>query len=302
MLMLLARSVCFTCLIAFYSSANLFLVPELAFQASELAVFSNAKNHRRGALVPLVVPHVNVNHLEIIPHQRSAHAPPLKKGFIVTNANCSVTALTVPLVALESAFGPIDTVMVTTMQAISGAGYPGVPSLDIFDNVVPHIGGEEEKMEWEALKILRNVDLQNENGASFDIRSKNPLKVSASCNRVPVLEGHTECVSVKFTKQPPPSPSLVQEALKSYISPVHACPSAPKQAIYVFDNVTEPDRPQPRLDRDLEKGAGVCVGRVRECPVLDIKFVVMGNNVSIGAAMSSILNAEWAIESGIIVV
>jgi aspartate-semialdehyde dehydrogenase len=237
------------------------------------------------------------------------HSPALKRGFIVTNANCSVTALTVPLAALEKAFGPLDTIMVTTMQAISGAGYPGVPSLDIYDNVVPLIGGEEEKMEWEALKILGELEgidargqlIGDAEAVKFDIRAKNPLKVSAACNRVAVIEGHTECVSVRFAKHPPPSPAQVEEALAAYVSPVDGLPSAPSHAIHLFQNAVQPDRPQPRLDRDLERGAGVCVGRVRECPVLDIKFVVMGNNVSIGAAMSSILNAEWAVQNGLIV-
>ncbi len=279
---------------------------ELAFCAAEIPIFSNSKNHRRAPLVPLVVPHVNVSHLSIIPHQRSLHVPPLKRGFIITNANCSVTALAVPLAALEKAFGPIDTVMVTTLQAISGAGYPGVPSLDIYDNVVPLIGGEEEKMEWEALKILGELNGIDSRGnlttgdVSFDLRAKNPLKVSAACNRVAVIEGHTECVSVRFSQRPPPTPSQVEEAFASFISPVAGCHSAPSQAIHLFKNADQPDRPQPRLDRDLERGAGVCVGRVRECPVLDIKFVVMANNVSIGAAMSSILNAEWAITNGFV--
>jgi len=275
----------------------------LAFCAADLAVFSNSKNHRRGALIPLIVPHANVSHFSVIPRQRALHAPPLKKGFIVTNANCSITTLVVPLAALEQAFGPLETVMVTTMQAISGAGYPGVPSLDILDNVVPYIGGEEDKMEWEAMKILGDVRSESEiqsTGEGFAIRNSehmHPLRVSASCNRVPVLDGHTECVSVKFAKRPPPTPELVREALKAFVSPVQQCASAPKHTIRVFE---EPDRPQPRLDREFERGAGVCVGRVRECGVLDIKFVAMANNVSIGAAMSSILNAEYAIQNGII--
>jgi aspartate-semialdehyde dehydrogenase len=272
---------------------------EFAFRAADLAVFSNSKNHRRGSLIPLVVPHVNVSHLSVLPRQRAMHAPPLKKGFIVTNANCSITTVVVPLAALEKAFGPLESVIVTTMQAISGAGYPGVPSLDIFDNVVPYIGGEEEKMEWEALKILGEVREAPESDG-FAIRDKQhsfPLRLSASCNRVPVLDGHTACVSVKFSRQPPPTPERVRQALASYTSPVQQCHSAPKHTIKVFE---EPDRPQPRLDREFERGAGVCVGRVRECGVLDIKFVVMANNVSIGAAMSSILNAEYSVQNRLV--
>jgi len=273
---------------------------ELAFCAADLAVFSNSKNHRRGSLIPLVVPHVNVSHLSVIPRQRALHAPPLRKGFIVTNANCSITTVVVPLAAMEKAFGPLESVMVTTMQAISGAGYPGVPSLDIFDNVVPYIGGEEEKMEWEAMKILGDVRQESES-EGFAIRNTDhmhPIRLSASCNRVPVLDGHTACVSVRFSRRPPPTPEQVWQAFASYVSPVQQCHSAPQHTIKVFE---EPDRPQPRLDRGFERGAGVCVGRVRNCGVLDIKFVVMANNVSIGAAMSSILNAEYSVQHGLIV-
>jgi aspartate-semialdehyde dehydrogenase len=276
------------------------LSKELAFCASDLAVFSNSKNHRRGALIPLVVPHVNVSHLSILSRQRALHAPPLEKGFIVTNANCSITTVVIPLAAMEKAFGPLESIMVTTMQAISGAGYPGVPSLDIFDNVVPYIGGEEEKMEWEAMKILGDIrqDPEPEGFAIRDTEHMYPLRLSAACNRVPVLDGHTACVSVKFSKRPPPTPEQVQQAMASYVSPVQECHSAPRHTIRVFE---EPDRPQPRLDREFERGAGVCVGRVRNCGVLDIKFVVMANNVSIGAAMSSILNAEYSVQTGLVV-
>lgn len=253
--------------------------------------------------MPLIVPLVNTSHLSIIPHQRSLQN--LTKGFIVTNANCSTTGLVIPLAALEKAFGPIEQCIVTTMQAISGAGYPGVPSFDIFDNVVPHIGGEEEKMEWEAAKILGGIREtgvgadSKQKGYEFDLRSESPIRVSASCNRVPVLEGHTECVSVKFKNQPPPSIPDIISALRSYTCEAQTtgCPSAPQEAIYVHDEV---DRPQPRLDRDYQKGAGVNVGRIRECPVLDVKFVVLSNNVAIGAATSSIINAEFAVLSGVI--
>lgn len=189
------------------------------------------------------------------------------------------------------------------MQAISGGGYPGVPSLDILDNIVPYISGEEEKMQWEALKILGGIaDVQQSNGVvakQFDMHDAAPLRISASCNRVPVIDGHTEAVSVRFAKRPPPSPQQVREALVAYTTEARAlgCPSAPTHAIFVHD---EPDRPQPRLDRDYQNGAGVSVGRVRQCPVLDIKFVVLANNVCIGAATSSIINAEIAIARGVI--
>ncbi|KAG8687206.1 hypothetical protein FRC08_012106 [Ceratobasidium sp. 394] len=274
------------------------LVPtELAFRAAELAVFSNSKNHRRDPVVPLIVPLVNPTHLSIIPHQRSLQSPPLSKGFIVTNANCSTTGLVIPLAALEASFGPLETVQVTTLQAISGAGYPGVPSLDILDNVVPYIGGEEEKIEWETGKILGGLSAD---AKSFDHHAEHALTVSATCFRVPVLDGHSESVSVRFHRRPAPSPDDVIAAFRAYVSEPQTlgCPSAPRQAIFVHD---EPDRPQPRLDRDFQRGAGVNVGRVRRCPVLDIKFVVLANNVCIGAATSSIINAEYAVAKGVIV-
>jgi len=272
---------------------------EEAFRLAELAVFSNAKNHRRDPLVPLIVPLVNASHFAMVPQQRSLHSPPLHKGFIVTNANCSTTGVVVPLAALEKAFGPIESCMVTTMQAISGAGYPGLPSMDIIDNVVPYISGEEEKIEWEMLKILGGLSDSDDGLKAFDMHAKQPLRVSASCNRVPVVEGHTECVSVRFARRPPPSPQQVREALLAYTSDAWtmSCPSAPRHTIFVHE---EADRPQPRLDRDYQAGAGVNVGRVRQCPVLDIKFVVLANNVAIGAATSSILNAELAVSKGII--
>lgn len=272
---------------------------EAAFRAAELAVFSNAKNFRRDPNVPLIVPLVNTSHLSMIPQQKALCNPPLKKGFIVTNANCSTTAFVVPLAALEKAFGPIESCMITTMQAISGAGYPGLPSLDILDNVVPYISGEEEKMEWETLKILGGVTESDDGAKVFDMHARHPLRISASCNRVAVIEGHTECVSVRFARRPPPSPQQVREALVNYTSDAYAlgCPSAPRHTIFVHE---EPDRPQPRLDRDFQHGAGVCVGRVRQCRVLDIKFVVMANNVAIGAATSSIINAEFAVNKGLV--
>jgi len=270
---------------------------ELAFRSAELAVFSNAKNHRRDPVVPLIVPLVNPSHLSIIPHQRALHSPPLSKGFIVTNANCSTTGLVVPLAALERSFGPLELVLVTTLQAISGAGYPGVPSLDIMDNVVPYIGGEEEKMEWETCKILGGLTA---NGQGFDLHTSSPLRVSATCTRVPVIEGHTEAVSVKFSRRPPPTIEEVQAALESYTSEAQdlQCPSAPSKPIYVHEEV---DRPQPRLDRDYNAGAGVNVGRLRRCNVLDIKFVVLVNNVNLGAATSSIINAELAVAKRVVV-
>ncbi|PWN23433.1 3-deoxy-7-phosphoheptulonate synthase [Microstroma glucosiphilum] len=264
---------------------------EPAFRAAELRVFSNARNYRMDPLCPLVVPLVNPSHFNIIPHQRASLPTPTKRGYIITNANCSTTGIVVPLKALQDAFGPLEKVVVATMQAVSGAGYPGVSSFDIHDNVVPFISGEEEKIESETAKILGSL-----NGSSTAFEHV-PVQMSAHCNRVPVLDGHTEVLSVRFAHRPPPSIEAVKQALKKYRCEAQElnCPSAPAQAITLHE---EPDRPQPRLDRDWQNGAGVNVGRVRECGVLDVKFVVLSNNVQIGAATSSVMNAEIALRMG----
>ena len=245
---------------------------EREFQSANLAVFSNAKNYRRDPLVPLVVPTVNLSHLGLIPHQRKTLG--LEKGFLVCNSNCAVIGLVIPFAALQKRFGPIDTVSVVTMQAISGAGYPGVSSMDIMDNVVPFISGEEDKLETEARKILGGI---NAEATAFEEQSG--LRVSAACNRVPVLDGHTACVSLRFVQRPPPSAEEVKRAMREYVSEAQelGCPSAPRPPIVVFD---EADRPQPRLDRDLSRGYAVSVGRVREdeAGIFDIKFVALSHN------------------------
>ena len=275
---------------------------ETDFFAANIPVFSNAKNHRRDPLVPLVVPTVNLDHLKLIPHQRTSHPTVLAskntvdKGFLVCNSNCAVIGLVIPFAAMVRAFGPIDVVSVVTMQAVSGAGYPGVSSMDILDNVVPFISGEEDKLETEARKILGAI---NADATGFVERDE--LRVSAACNRVAVLDGHTACVSLRFQQRPPPSAEQVREALRSYKTEAEAlgCPSAPSPAIVVMD---EPDRPQPRLDRDLAGGYAVSVGRVREdeSGIFDIKYVALSHNTVIGAAGSSILNAEAAVLQGYI--
>lgn len=268
---------------------------EVAFRKAELIVFSNAKNYRRDPIVPLMVPLVNAHHLPVVRHQQSVLG--LKKGYLVCNANCSTTGTVVPLAALEQAFGPLDSVMVTTLQAISGAGYPGVSSLDIIDNVVPHIGGEEEKIEWETSKILGAV---LPDGTGFDNHASSPIKISATTTRVPVIDGHMASVSVKFKRPSPPSIDEIKQAFRDFTSEAQRLntPSAPGEAIVVHE---APDRPQPRLDRDLHNGACVSVGRIRECPVFDIKFIVLVDNVRLGAATSSVMNAEIAVEQGYIV-
>ena len=223
-------------------------------------------------MVPLVVPTVNLPHLSLIPHQRKHNN--LTKGFQVCNSNCAVIGLVIPFAALQVRFGPIDFVSVVTLQAVSGAGYPGVSSMDIVDNVVPFIPGEEDKMEVEAQKILGRIN--DESTAFVD---QNELRISATCNRVPVLDGHTACVSLKLKKRPPPSVLEMKRAMTEYVSEAQqlGCPSAPRNAIVVME---EPDRPQPRLDRETDRGYAVSVGRVREdeSGMFDVKFVALSHN------------------------
>ncbi|KAJ9201771.1 hypothetical protein DTO021D3_7778 [Paecilomyces variotii] len=261
---------------------------EMEFAKAEIPIFSNAKNYRKHPLVPLVVPTVNPSHLEIIPHQRKELG--LKKGFIVCNSNCAVIGIVIPFAALQAKFGPVEEVEVFTEQAISGAGYPGVPSLDIVDNVIPYISGEEDKLENEAQKILGSI-----NGDSTAFEEQSGLRVGATCTRVGVTDGHMAFVSLRFKNRPPPTAEQVKKALQEYQSEVYrqGAHSAPEQTIRVFD---EPDRPQPRLDRNISNGYTVSVGRVRSGNggYFDIRFVCLSHNTVIGAAGSSILNAEIA--------
>lgn len=258
---------------------------EESFAAVGKAVFSNAKNHRMDPDVPILIPPVNLHHLDVIPAQRKARG--WEDGFIVTNANCSTTAMAIALKPLEKAFG-LDTVMVTTMQAISGAGYPGLSSMDILDNVVPLIGGEEVKMETESKKVYGVVEDGKFKEAAF--------RVSAMCNRVHVLDGHTECISVKLKKKA--SAAEIINAVKSYpsITKDLGLPSAPDHDV-VYNEA--PDRPQPRLDRSVGRGYTVTVGRVRECNVFDARLVLFGHNTIVGAAGGSILNAELCVVKGL---
>lgn len=242
--------------------------------------------------VPLIVPIVNSSHFDIIPQQQKLFGK--KKGFIITNANCSTTGLVSALKPIQDAFGPLSKIVVTTMQAISGAGYPGVPSLDIMSNVVPYISGEEPKMEEETCKILGTVD-----STMTSIQHLQETKVSASCNRVPVIEGHTESVFLEFAQKPTPSVEEIKQVLLSYTCEAQklACPSAPKRAVVVCENR---DRPQPRLDSLLENGNAVVVGGIRKCNVFDVKFTLLVHNTILGAAGSSIMNAEIAAARGLL--
>ncbi len=252
-------------------------------------VSSNAKNHRLDPDVPLLIPEVNPDHIQIIEHQRRQRS--WERGFIVTSPNCSVTPLALALKPLQDSFG-LTTVMVTTMQAISGAGYPGLPSWDILGNIIPYIRGEEEKVEAESLKLLGRLEANEFQSA--------PIAISAQCNRVNTVEGHLEAVSVRLGRKKgttPPTTEAVVEALRSFTALPQELelPSAPRQPIVVREEI---DRPQPRYDCDQGGGMAVVVGRVRECPVLDYKFMVLGHNTIRGAAGGSILNAELLVAKG----
>ena len=250
-------------------------VIEREFAAAGHVVLSNARSFRMDPLVPLLIPEINADHLGVLAEQRAGKG---WKGAIVTNPNCATVVLAMALAPLRP-FG-IARVAVTTMQAVSGAGYPGVPSLDILGNVVPFIGGgEEEKIETETLKIL---------GADGG-RAPLPAVISAQVNRVPVIDGHVMTVSVELTSRP--SPEAVVEAMRAFRGRPQELklPTAPDPPLVVMD---EQNRPQPRLDADLGGGMTVSVGRVRACPVLTHKFVALGHNTIRGAAGASVLNAE----------
>lgn len=232
-------------------------------------VVSNSSAHRLDPDIPIIIPEINPQHLEIIPIQQKNRG--WNKGFIITKPNCSLQSYMIPLYALHKKFG-IKKVIVTTMQAVSGAGNS---SLDIIDNIIPYIDKEEEKSEIEPLKILGNKD----------------IKISAHCNRVPVLDGHMACVSVKFDAIP--TESEILECWKNFENTT--LPSSPKNAITIS---IPQDRPQPRLDRDNDKGMTITVGRLRKCNVLDYRFVGLSHNTVRGAAGGGILNAELLVKKG----
>ena len=261
---------------------------EQAFAAAGYGVCSNARSHRYDADVPLLIPEVNPEHLALLDIQKRNRG---WDGFITTNPNCSTTHLVSALHPLHQRFG-IKRLIVATMQAASGAGYPGVPSMDMIDNVVPYIGGEEEKMEQkEPQKLLGTF-----NGTDITYAD---LAVSAHCNRVPVLDGHLEVVSIEFDDMP--SEDAIRAAWRDYqpLAQQLNLPSAPHPALIYMD---APDRPQPRLDRDAGsvRGMATTIGRLRPDPIFDYKFVVLGHNTVRGAAGGSLLNAELLVAQGYI--
>jgi len=259
---------------------------EESFAKAGYPVISNSSSHRMDADVPLLIPEVNHEHIALIDAQRAAHG--YDRGFIVTNPNCSAIVIVLALTPLRARYG-VTSCVVTTMQALSGAGYPGVASLDAADNVVPFIGGEEEKIEAETLKLLGQLG----NGRIEDAE----MLVSAQCNRVNVSDGHTASVRVKLSQ--PASLDQVRDALGSFTSLPQELklPSAPARPIIVRDEI---DRPQPRLDRDAGNGMSITIGRMARDNVLDYRFVALGHNTIRGAAGAAILNAELLLARGYI--
>ncbi len=265
--------------------ANIAREAEPLFAKSGIFVCSNASAFRREPDVPILLPEANAEQTAVLKSQQQNHG---WSGAIVTNSNCTSTGVTVMLKVLLQAFG-LNKVFAVSMQALSGAGYPGVPSMDIVDNVIPYVDNEEGKVESEPLKMLGTV----QNGV---IRPAN-FKISAHTNRVQVTDGHTVCLSIELGRRA--SIEEVTEALRSYQAPEvsRSLPSAPHPVVQVR---SEPDRPQPRLDRMSGSGMTTVVGRLRPDPILDLKAVVLSHNTIRGAAGGSIYNAELLVEQGFI--
>lgn len=258
---------------------------EPKFAQAGYPLLTNASPYRMDPYIPLMIPEVNPDHSGLIAHQKAAYG---WEGFIVANANCATTSIVLPLHILHQAIG-LEKVIVTTMQAVSGAGYPGVPSLDIMGNVIPYIKNEDDKMETEPRKICgRFVDGEIEMA---------PFQVGAQANRVPVIDGHLASISTQFRR------TADMEEVRSIFENwetsdlVRGLPSSPDQ---VFVYRSEPDRPQPRIDKDTGNGLAWTVGGLRPCPVFDLRFLSMTHNTLRGAASGSILNAELLVRQGII--
>lgn len=258
---------------------------EPQFAQAGAAVCSNASSYRRAEDVPLLLPEVNADHIHLVKQQRVNRG---WSGCIITNPNCTSAGLTIALKALDDAFG-VKKVFAVSLQALSGAGYPGVPSLDIMDNVIPNINGEEDKVEWEPRKMLGKL-----NGDKIQLAD---MRFSAHTNRVAVIDGHTVCASVELAR--PTDPETAEAILRAYAAPSSAreLPSSPRPVIEVR---SEADRPQPRLDRLTGKGMTTVVGRVRRDPILDLKFVVLSHNTIRGAAGGSIYNAELLVNEDLL--
>jgi len=255
---------------------------EEAYAAAGMAVVSNNSAHRWTDDVPVMIPEVNVQHLDIIPAQREKRG--WDKGLIAVKPNCSLQSYLLPVFALQAVGHPVESMVVTTMQAVSGAGYPGPASIDMIDNVIPYIGGEEEKSELEPLKILGRIE-------DGKIVNDDSLTISAHCNRVAVIDGHMACVSMKFASKKKPSAEEIIGIWREFSAEPQSLglPSAPVPPIVYRE---EQDRPQPRKDRDAGNGMAIVVGRLRECPLMDYRFVALSHNTVRGAAGGGILTAE----------
>jgi len=258
---------------------------EPQFAQAGFAVCSNASSYRRAEDVPLLLPEVNADHIQLVKIQREQRG---WSGCILTNPNCTSTGLTVTLKALDDSFG-VKKVFAVSLQALSGAGYPGIPSLDIIDNVIPNINGEEDKVEWEPRKMLGRL-----NDSKIQLAD---IGFSAHTNRVAVSDGHTVCASVELAR--PADPEAAEAVLRAYRAPASASelPSSPRPVIEVR---SEADRPQPRLDRLTGNGMTTVVGRLRRDPILDLKFVVLSHNTIRGAAGGSIYNAELLVNENLL--
>jgi len=255
---------------------------EREFAQAGHVVVSNSRNHRMEPDVPLLIPEINPGHLSLLHAQQKNRG---RQGMIVTNPNCSTIVLSLALAPLAQ-FG-IERVIAATLQAVSGAGYPGVPSIDILANVIPYVGGEEEKMEQETQKILGGVS----NGQALPLNAR----VSAHCHRVAVADGHTVATSVEFSSKP--AVQELQHAIESFrgVPQDRSLPSAPARPVIYMP---QQDRPQPRRDACRENGMSVFVGRLRDCSVLHAKFVACGHNTIRGAAGAAVLNAELMVSEG----
>jgi aspartate-semialdehyde dehydrogenase len=258
---------------------------EPVFAQAGYAVCSNASAYREDPAVPLLIPEVNADHVAMLERQRAERG---WTGCLVTSPNCTASGIVLPLRPLDEAFG-LERVFAVSMQATSGAGYPGVASLDILGNVVPYINSEEEKIEEEIRLMLGRV-VEGQRAAA-------DITVSAQANRVPVLEGHTVCLSLGFKRAPEVEDAISVLSDFRGSSVVRALPSAPEHPLIVR---REPDRPQPRRDIGAEGGMAVSVGRVRPCPLLDLRLVTVSHNTLRGAASGSILNAELLVATGVV--
>ncbi len=254
---------------------------EFEYAKRGIPVVSNNSAHRWTPDVPMLIGEINSHHTDIIPIQQKNRG--FDRGFVVVKPNCSLQSYLTAVWALEKAGYPVENLIITTLQAVSGAGYHGVPSMAMVDNLVPFIGGEEEKTEQEPLKILGQV-------SDTAIENYEGILISATCTRVPVVHGHTACVSMKFKDKKPSKKEIIQiwEEFKGKPQEL-GTPFAPEHPILYF---SENDHPQPRKHRDLEKGMAVSVGRLRDDPVFDYKFVALSHNMIRGAAGGAILAAE----------